>query len=86
MWMCFPLLTSLVLSSAFNQVIDVGILPVSLTSLSFRHGNFNQILPVNVFPPSLTTLKLSGRFDQRLEIGVFPSGLVSFDVDSRKSE
>ncbi|GAM26455.1 hypothetical protein SAMD00019534_096300 [Acytostelium subglobosum LB1] len=60
--------------SFFNQVLDIGILPDTLTKLSVG-PHFNHPIAPGVLPSSLTTLLLGYCFNQPLGKDVLPPGL-----------
>lgn len=62
----------------FNQVIAVGVLPVSLKTLSLS-ASFNQPLAPGALPPNLTELSFGMRYDHPIERGVLPPRLFHLD-------
>jgi hypothetical protein len=60
----------------FNQSLVPGVLPPSLTSLTFGEY-FNQPLAPGVLPSSLTSLVFGEEFNQSLVPGVLPLSLTS---------
>ena len=67
--------------SRYNNILQVGVLPPTLTDLNL--SSFNQPLQVGVLPASLTTLTMNN-FDQPFQIGVLPNSLTTlymYDFD-----
>ena len=60
----------------FDQTIDPGVLPASLTSLDLGWA-FNQRLDPGVLPACLTSLTLGAQFDRPLAPGALPARLTS---------
>nr|QBK89569.1 MAG: FNIP repeat protein [Pithovirus LCPAC001] len=65
--------TSMILVD-FDQKIEKGVLPTSLTALEFGEG-FDQKIEKGVLPISLTTLTFGINFNQKIEKDVLPSSL-----------
>jgi len=72
---CFSELTSLSFAT-YNKTWKTGMLPETLTSLSFAKG-FNKCICRGMIPPNLRTLCLGNDFNKLLEnwSGVFPKSL-----------
>jgi hypothetical protein len=71
---------------AFNQSLEVGVLPASLTHLTFG-VNFNQSMGKDVLPGGLTHLTFGCCFTKSLEVGVLPASLthLTFGVNFNQS-
>ncbi len=67
--------TSMILVE-FNQKIEKGVLPASLTTLEFGY-KFDQKIEKGVLPTSLTTLIFGWLFNQIIEKGVLPTSLTT---------
>jgi hypothetical protein len=58
----------------FNQPIEVGVLPQSLTHLTFS-VKFNQPIEVDVLPQNLTHLTFGSKFNKPIGLDVLPQNL-----------
>jgi hypothetical protein len=73
------LIVGIIFHPWFNRPIELGALPMSLTSLEFGIC-FNQSLAPGVLPPLLTSLVFGHEFNQPLASGVLPPLLKSLDL------
>ena len=75
---CGDLPSSLItLCIPYNKLIQVGVLPHSITELDL--SSFDQPLQIGVLPNSLTTLTMKN-IDQPLQIGVLPTSLTTLTL------
>ncbi len=67
-----PLTTFLDFNHAFNQPLEVGVIPCNVEHLTFSYC-FNQPLKTGVIPEGVKTIQFGYHFNQPLGSGVIPS-------------
>ena len=66
--------TKLVIPDKFNELIQPGCIPETVTEIVFNNL-FNQPIDVGVLPKGLTHLTFGYSFDRSIEVGVLPNSL-----------